>query len=209
MLHTLLICGCADANDPLGDILHSDCQENFGQIQKYIFRKSGQPDIIVATDDPSLLATWTALLTATDGTKVVTTPLIAKPEFGGGEQETFGTGNDVIGGIPLSTGTSATTVDGVLYNAKATVISSLKPLQCPTLEVFMVNERGQMACHSDNPDSPTVISGFPIHSLWIGDKKPGGFNAPDTHAFKFSMPQGWSDNFTIITPTDFNFKDLN
>ena len=51
---------------------------------------------------------------------------------------------------------------------------------------------------------PGNLKVFDVYALWVGDKNLGGFDEPDSNGISFWMPANWSDNFNVITPTDFN-----
>ena len=78
-----LICDCPLAAS-LPDVPLSDCPDSFGQIQKVIFQRlesaAGVKNVFTSPDkDITKKASWTALLEASDGTKVVVSPYITAP----------------------------------------------------------------------------------------------------------------------------------
>lgn len=202
-----ILCGCPPGAE-IDDIPNADCPEEFGQLQKVIFQRLKQADgtkneITIATTDPNLLATWTALKAASDGTKVTVSPFIQNPETEPGAKREFGGGNATLGGIPIVLGAEPTTFAGQVYRARQDVIEAMKGYGCENIGVFLVNENGQIAGASDNIETPTKLSPFPIQGFFVGDKKLGGFEEVDSNAIEWAFPSNWSDKFTTITPVDF------
>ncbi len=202
-----LICGCPPAAE-IDDIPVVNCPEDFGQLQKVIFTRrkleNGNANIItIATTDPAVKATWTALKSASDNTKVQVSPFIQNPETEPGAKREFGGGNATLGGIPIVLGAEPTTFSGVIYRARQDVIKAIKAYGCENLGVYLVNENGQIAGQADDVSNATTIQPFPIDGFFVGDKKLGGFEEPDSNAVEWAWPANWSDNFYAVTPTDF------
>ena len=205
-LHASLTCSC-----PLGaaisDIPVEACPEDFGQIQKIFFQRrfsTGTTENTIAQASIDVLATWTGLETAADGTKLQVSPYIKNPvnEAGGNRQGP--TGNAALNGIPRSLGTEPGTFSAVIESSKQNVIEALKTLRCEDLVVFFVNANNQIAGITDDLDSPTLIKGIPIQELFIGDKVLGGYDGFDYNDISFQLPPDWSDKFYVVTVTTFN-----
>lgn len=177
------------------------CEVNFGQAQKFIFWRAGNT---VSVASAIIEATWTGLLAATGDTKAVVSPFVGAPAMEGGEAIEFGSGNEVRDGIPIILGSQPSTFNAVMYGAAQSVITLFKELQCEDLEVIMVNGDGKFA----GSVVGTAMSGFPISSLFVGDKMLGGYDSPDTNALSWRFKPNWSDNFQIVDPTA-NFSALN
>lgn len=176
------------------------CDINFGQTQKLIFWRAGNT---VSTASAVLEATWTTLLTATGDTKAIVSPFISAPANEGGEPIEFGSGNEVRDGIPIILGSEPVTFSAMMYGAEQSVILLFKELMCETLEVILINSDGKFGAKVVG----TAMSGFPIDSLFVGDKKLGGYDAVDTNDLTWRFRPNWSDNFAIVDPTD-NFNAL-
>jgi len=176
------------------------CDVNFGQTQKMIFWRAGNT---ISTVSAVLVATWTALLSATGDSKAIVSPFIGGPATDGGEPIEFGSGNEVRDGIPIIIGSEPISFDAMMYGAEQSVITKFKALMCEDLEVILINSDGKFGAKVVG----TAVSGFPITSLFVGDKKLGGYDAPDTNAVKWRFKPNWSDNFAIVDPTA-NFNGL-
>lgn len=210
-----LICTCpADAS--LTTIPVVGCPENFGQIQKVAFQRLRQSDgtrnAFVGTGTPlaptiTKLATWTALLSAANGTKVVVSPYINAPADSGGDARMTSGGNDDLGGIPTVLGGNPVQFDGSLRSIPQSVIKVMKELQCEAnagnLGVFLFDENGKIEALQD-PDTPTTYYPIPIRALFIGSKVHGNFDAKDSNAISWQYPDNYSDDLAIVTPDDFN-----
>lgn len=205
-LSTLLLCGCpVDAE--ITDITVSSCPENFGQIQKIIFQRifsTGSTKNKIAQGSGAggieVLASWSALLSAADGTKVQISPFIENPTFEPGDKREFGGGNATLDGVPKIIGSNPTTFEAIIYSSGQATILEMKDLMCETLGVYFVNEDGKIAGKLDGTD----VYPIPIQQLFIGDKKFGGYDEPDANKITFSLKANWSDALTIETMSDFN-----
>lgn len=199
-----LNCGCP-AGAHLADLNIPDCKESMGQVQKVIFQRlyaaNGTKNTIT---DPKVKASWTALLSAADDTKCIVSPYIQGPTTEPGAARTWGGGNDSLGGISVIIGSEPTTFSGNIYQESQSVIKVLKSYMCETIGVYLIDENGRIGCIADDPAKPTAYSPIPIHSFFVGDKNLGGYDAPDGNAISWSFLPNWSDNFVIVTPTDFN-----
>lgn len=207
-----LVCACPEASE-IEDIPAVSCIERFGQIQKLILQrtKSGSTvnEIVIATTDPKLLATWTALLAASDETKVQVTPTIAAPNNEAGEARTYGGGNTTPSGVEIILGSNPSPFTAEFLDTPQNVIAAIKKYRCETgLSIMLVNERGQIGCWADDTVTPTKIKGFPAQSFFVGDKIMGNFEEPDKNPLSWNFLPDWSDNFHILTPTDFSALDL-
>jgi hypothetical protein len=197
----------------INDVSIVRCPESIGQVQKVTFQRvystgSTKNKFIVTSANPNLLASWTPLLAAADGTKVVQTPYIQAPVTEPGAAREFGGGNETLGGIPIIIGREATTFTGnVLLTSQAT-IAELKTYQQEALNgglgVFLNDEYGRVIGIADDVDTPTEIYPIPIASLFVGDKMLGGLEGADLNAISWRFPPNWSDKLVIVTPTDFN-----
>ncbi len=177
------------------------CDSNFGQSQKFIFWRAGNTISIASA---VVEAEWTTLLTATGATKAIVSPFIGATTNEGGEAIEFGSGNEVRNGVPIIMGSEPVKMVSIMYGAEQSVIEAFKELMCEDLEVILINSDGKFGAKVVG----TAMSGFPITSLFVSDKKLGGFDAPDTNEVKWMFKPNWSDKFTIVDPTD-NFNALN
>jgi hypothetical protein len=205
-----LICQCPAAA-ALETIPVVSCPENFGQIQKVAFQRlrkaDGTKNSFTSTAAITALASWAAQLAATDGGKIVVSPYINAPADSGGDARRSSGGNDDLGGIATVLGGNPVQFDGVLRSVPQSVIKIMKELQCEAaagnLGVFLFDENGKIEALQD-PTTPTTYYPIPIHSLFIGSKIHGNFDAKDTNAISWMYPDNYSDDLAIVKPTDFN-----
>lgn len=202
-----LCTGCTIETE-IPDLVASDNKEDWGQIQKLIIQRRTSAGvtnwIVVATDNPELQATWTALFAAADSTKIQITPIIHAPATTPGGQLEFGGGNDTPNGIPEVVGVDPTTFEANFNRLMQKSIKSLKNFDCEDITIMMVNHCGHIIADSDDSAAHTQIKGFPVFSWFVGDKNIGGLGTPDNNAFNFKLKGNWSDNAVVIKPTDFN-----
>lgn len=199
------------------DITLFDCFEDFGQIQKAALQRvysTGTTKNSIAysnTTDIFDLASWTALIAATDGTKVQVTPEIENPTFAAGAARTTGGGNATLGGINKKIGIEVTTGEFTLNAYTQNTIAEMKLyMQERALGIWYFNEHGQIGCLVDDITTPTQCYPIPIaqRTFFVGDKMFGGLEAEDNNMMMLEHMANWSDKFAIITPTAYNPLDL-
>ena len=202
-----MICTCPAATS-LKDITAVACPENFGQIQKIAFQRlvaSGVKNAFTSVSDIKLLASWTALKSAADSTKVIVSPYVNAPTTEAGEARTFGGGNETLGGIEEILGSNPTSFSAVLRKMPAATIRDLKALMCEdgNLGVFLFDENGAIGAIQDASVATTFYP-IPIRAFFVGDKSLGGFEAPDSNVISWQFLPDWSDYLVKVAPTDFN-----
>ena len=206
----MITCPCP-ANTALTTIPAQGCAQSFGQIQKVAFQRinsaAGTKNSFTSSAAIGLKASWTALMAAADGTKIVVSPYIQAPTTEAGAARTFGGGNETLGGVEMVIGREPTTFSAVIRSVKQDVIKAMKELQCEAqadnLGVFLIDENGAVECIKDETTAGTFYP-IPIRSLFVGDKSHGGLEAPDSNAIQFAFLPNYSDNLSIQVPTDFN-----
>lgn len=198
----------------LPDVFKSDCPENFGQIQRFLFQRQGHvfdSTLMVSPNSIKLLASWTPLLTAVDDTKVISTPKMANVIIPKATPKKEGGGdNTTIDGIEVIVGVGPITLTGDLISIPAKTILQLKTALGPEedLEVFMINQYGQIIGWDIAPDAPgTKVKGLQTAGrVFVGDAGNEGYATLDKAIFTFSFAEGWRDQCVLIKPTDFNAK---
>ena len=204
------LCTCPAAA-ALTTIPSAGCPESLGQIQKIAFQRlrkaDGTKNSFTSQNSILLKASWTALMAASDGTKIVLSPYVQAPTNEPGSPRTFGGGNETLGGVEMNIGREPTTFSAVIRSVKQSVIKAMKVLQCEAqadnLGVFLIDENGAVECIKDETTEGTFYP-IPIRSLFIGDKSHGGLEAPDSNAIQFAFLPNYSDDLSIQVPTDFN-----
>lgn len=198
-----LICNCPEGT-ALPNVPISNCPESMGQIQKVVFQRifsAGTTKNKIA--DPTLLASWTPLLSAADGTKAVQSPYIQNPQTEPGAPKTYGGGNETLGGIPIIIGSDPTSFKGNILRTSQKTIKALKAYMCENVGVYLIDANGNIGCQADDINDPSEYYPIPVVGLFVGDKTFGGFEAPDMNGIQWSFYPNWSDNFVIVTPSDF------
>lgn len=205
-----MICKCP-AGTALPNIPVSNCPESFGQIQKVAFQRLyksiGEKNSFNTDTGIEKKASWTALLSANDDTKIVISPYIQAPTAEAGAARTFGGGNETLGGVEEIVGREPTPFTGVMRKLPQKIIKALKELQCESwgdnLGVYLFDENGVIGAIQDAKTATTHYP-IPIRSLFIGDKTLGGYEAPDSNNIQWVFLPNWSDDLAIIVPEDFN-----
>lgn len=205
----MMTCQCPAAS-ALTTIPAQGCAESFGQIQKVAFQRltsAGVKNSFTTSADIKLKASWTALMSAADSTKVVISPYIQAPTVEAGAARTFGGGNETLGGIEQVIGREPTPFTGVIRAVSQSIIKKIKELQCESiadnLGVYLFDENGNI-CALQDQTTATTFYPIPIRALFVGDKTFGGLEAPDSNAIQWSFLPNYSDDLAIVKPTDFN-----
>lgn len=206
-------CGCP-AGAHLADLGNPSCSEGLGQIQKVIiqriFSSGATKNVVLATGSTSILhkATLSALFAANDGTKMIITPFLQNPENTPGEARTFGGGNQTVNGVEMVIGTNPTDFSAIMYEMPQSIIKVLKKYQCENIGVYFIDEYGNIGC-KDMGDN-TNVGPMPIQakSFFVGDKKFGGLEEPDSNAISWKHAANWSDDLVIIKREDLDFDPL-
>ena len=198
------MCSCP-AGAALPAVPNASCPQDFGQVQKIIFQRifktAGTKNSFTSSSDIKQLSSWTALFSASDGTKCVITPYVEAPTSDGGDAITFGGGNDTVGGTTKVIGRNPVNMSFVMRQMTQDVIKALKGLQCEDeLGVYLVNGDGQILAVSTKDNEYTPI---PIRSLFISDLKLMGLDNPDENSLSFSFLPNWSDDVKVVAP-EFN-----
>ena len=209
-----LICQCPAAA-ALTTIPVVNCPENFGQIQKVAFQRlrkaDGTRNKFDATSAIGTLASWTALLAATDGSKIVVSPYINAPADSGGDARFTSGGNDDLGGVAEVLGGNPVQFDGQIRSVPQSVIKAMKELQCEAnagnLGIYLFDENGKIEALQDQTTATTYYP-IPIRGLFIGSKIHGNFDAKDANMISWQYPDNYSDDLAIVSPSFNPLTDL-
>ena len=203
-----LNCGCpAGAHIP--DLEIKECKESLGQIQKVVFQRVNKSaGVLNSVADPTKKASWTTLFSASDGTKMVVSPYIENPTTEPGAARTFGGGNATLGGIERIIGREPTTFSGIMYEESQMTIAQMKQLMCENVGVYLIDENGNIGCLVDDHTAPSEYKPIPVGKLFVGDKKLGGFEEPDSNTIEWNFFPNWSDKLYIIKRDTLDFDPL-
>ena len=180
----------------------SDCEFNLRQLQRVFFQLPGF-EFVTATSPIDTLASWTPLLTATDETKIIATPIFGgDPTITAGEATTEGGGdNSTMNGVEEITGSNPSTFSVMFKGLTPAQEKALKELVCrKKLVVYFANQSDQIVANA----STGGHVGITIQSVFVGDRNNAGYGTKDTNMLTFQLPSGWSENLALITPEDFS-----
>lgn len=195
------ICSCP-VGASIPSIPNSGCPSNFGQVQKIVFQrifKTGVTKNKFATSASPIatLASWTANLSATDGSKMVITPYVEAPASDGGDAITFGGGNETPGGVSKTIGRNPVNMTFVMRSIAQSISKAMKELQCEDLGVYLINGDNQVLAQAGETSGDYLP--IPIRNLFVGDMLLNGLDTPDSNALSFSFLPNWSDNVEIVS----------
>lgn len=203
-----LNCGCP-AGAHLADLDINECKESLGQIQKVIFQRIYKSTGVlnkIAAEEIKAKAQMAALASAADGSKIIISPYVQNPGTEPGAARTFGGGNQTLGGIEIVIGREPTTFTGIIYQEAQSVIKTLKQYSCENIGVYLIDENGNIGAITT--DDSVNYSPIPIGKFFVGDKKLGGFEEPDSNTIEWSFFPNWSDNLVIIKSSELDYNPL-
>jgi len=183
------------------------CPADVGQIQKLVFWRTSNT-LTVAS---SVTATsWNLILSAVGATKALVSPFVHNPDIPSGDPREYGGGNETRWGAPLRKGSQSPTLTFTMLAEDQDVITALKYLRCEALDVIFINEANQFI-YSDTQSGTAGFWGFEVvpGSLFISDKKIGGFEEWDANLIQFNLKPNWSDTLEISTETTFALSMVN
>lgn len=181
------------------------CRETYDQIQVFFIQRI-QTTPSFTTTNIILQATWTPLMAASDGTKIIRTPKIPNIVIPPSEiNKEGGNDNTTLNGMPRVNGINAVPVTGMLENVTSVVRLALRALinesainpGFSNLWTYPVNRFGQILGIVNGSN----VEGIPFFNFIVGDAGTAGFNKPNMTNMSFDFPPGWSDGVQVFTPT--------
>ena len=209
-----MACNCPVAT-ALTTITATTCPEELGQIQRAFFVRKGEVVWDTATagaanvpatitgDLVTVIAGWNILKIAADSTKVVFAPL-----FGGditvspSEAVTQGGGdNSTLNGQVLFVNFPDSSFSARYDQLGATQTADLKLLVCEDLEVYFVNDSGDII---GDASTTGTFKGFDCTNVALASRNVAGFATRDSNVMTFQLDADWDTVFEKQTPSDFN-----
>ena len=178
----------------LPNVPNMNCSVKYGQIQKIAFQRIGNK---FEGDDILYKAAWFAFLSAIDSTKLVITPFVEAPNSDGGDERTFGSGNEVRDGIEYIMGINPVKMTFALRKYQQIVIKALKVL-CKIQDLgvyFITGDNGVIALKDGDDYCP-----IPIRAMFVGDLLLHGLAQPDRNILSFRFKENYSDDLVLIHP---------
>jgi hypothetical protein len=178
----ITVCNCPIPTALPDIITGSPCYENFGQIQRLVFWRSGYSLSVASAEIDSV---WQDLL---DDGIIAVTPYVSGATVAPGAAREYGGGNDTRNGIPIVLGSEYSVFDANLLRQRQEVIVELKKLVCEQLDVIFVNENLQLGYD----ERAGRVYGFPIAGLFVSDVSLLGYSEAQRNIIRFMLPANWS-----------------
>jgi len=181
-----------------------------GEVRKLIFQRkysSGTTlnELTIASANPNLIASWTPLLTAVNGTKAIVTPFeIDNPVFEPGQVYEEGGPGETAGGIPKFVGFGPGKFTCKVTARVSKTIEELRKLYGEDLTVHLINGFGRIIMSADANSSPTKARGIDIKELKVSGRQGDAINTRGFNTLEFYLPDGWDNVLYEVTPSDFN-----
>lgn len=178
----------------LPNVPNMNCSVKYGQIQKIAFQRIGNT---FTTETILTKAAWFAFLSAIDSTKLVITPFVESPDSDGGDERTFGSGNEVRDGIEYIMGINPVKMTFALRRYPQIIIKALKILcKIPDLGVYFITGNGGVIGLKEED----TVSPLPIRAMFVGDLLLHGLAQPDRNTLSFRFKENYSDNLAVFYP---------
>jgi hypothetical protein len=208
-----MACNCP-VPTALTPITATTCPVDIGQIQRAWFVRKGEViwDLAAGATNipaanipnlPTVLAGWLFLKTTGDDAQVVYGPLFGgditvTPESavtqGGGDNSTL---NGAVYHVNFPDSTFSARFDQL----SALQTADMKLLVCEDLEVYFVNDDGDIIGNEENTG---FITGFDCSNVALASRSVQGFATRDSNTVTFQLDPDWDTTFTKLTPTNFN-----
>jgi hypothetical protein len=185
------------------------CATHFGQIVALLIQRGQAAPSFATEAELKTLASWTALLTAPDATKVIKTPEFPGFAIPGSEpQYADENSNNSIDGLGYFTGFNSVKATGKFVGIPSDIRSQLsliedesRPGLNPGTTTFPITGDGRLIYDKDPVTS--VIRGIPFVNFYLGSLSTQGFKALNENAFGLNFTGDWDKNVQIVKP-DFN-----
>lgn len=190
------------------------CPFRFDQIVKFAFQRRQATAPFATLAAIQGVAAWNTLKTATDATKVITSPIctsVVIPQSEG--QSVGGNDNSTFAGIPEYNGEGFVAVTGEFKNLPPAVFRALRLLSqeslassvgVSNLTVMFINRNGTLYPSNpvDNAGAATTEYRFiPVYNFRISSPGSAGFNASNVNSFSFQLKDDWANYLAAVQPT--------
>jgi len=207
-------CNCPQAS-ALTTITGATCPEEIGQIQRAYFVRKGQVIWDTATagaanvpatitgDLVTLIAGWNVLKVAVDDTKVVFPPLFAGDITITPDEAITQGGNDnsTLNGQTYFVAFPDSTFSARFDQLSPETTSDLKLLVCEDLEVYFVNDSGDII---GDASVTGTFKGFACTNVALQSRNVQGFATRDSNIMTFQIDANWDTVFEKQTTINFN-----
>ena len=182
-----------------------DCKFDPGQAILVLFQKiysTGTTRNGVAIASATDVANWTALLAASDKTKIIATNKFGEGVVEPGELIEFGGGNATPEGVPIPRGKKNAKLTGMMFNSKQDAIKELKKLENINsgLGIYIVTHLDEIYGQTVSISSTDTLCPMPIVGApYFLDAKAFQKEDPLSNNFGVYLPENYSDILTGVT----------
>lgn len=190
----------------------TDACFNMGEVQRIYFQRTYSTGttlnlFTISSANPNVIASWTSLLSASDGTKVLApNTIVHAPTFAKGNKIEFGGNGETAGGVPIYMGHEPGQFNANLLYRAAQTIEGFIDLTGEDLSVYFELEDGRIIGQVDDNASPNTFRGIEIDQIAIGDREGDNRTQPGFNTLEFYLPFRWSKYLYAVTPSDFTAR---
>ena len=192
-----LICTC---DSVLPNLLDVSCPEDMDQVVKIAFQKLQSTAPFVDGVDTNIgdIDAWTALIGASDVTKITLSPALANVVIPPSEMVASGQdSNESVNGIGYNLGETNITVTGEIHSAPQAVIDAMDELSCYsdaslgqsnlTAFFFLRRIKGVSRVMAKAGTLTGDYSGFEIFNFRVSSPDNQGYNTKTKYMWSFTM----------------------
>lgn len=181
------------------------CRDIFAKAAKFIFQRAEVANYFDGTASPPTLIqdadSWTGLPDASDGTKVVITPILENVVFG--DQEDFTNGEN-LDGAPINVGSGPTPITAQIRNPTPAEMTALRALKVErNLWVYVLDASGNFLARLISSSPANIHAGFTLSPDTFKVKGPtreGTAADQFMSTIMFSLKFDWYDDADHIAP---------
>jgi len=210
-----LICACDAAALP--NLVDVTCPQDLDQVVRiaFQFNQNGTPTFDNATPITEL-ASWTALLSASDATKITVSPALSNTVIPASEaSRSAENSNESVNGLGFYHGEDNIRITSEIVSAPQAVIDALDDYSClsdPTLGasdltvyMFLKRSKGVSRVFAKGTGAPEEYVGFEIFNFRVSSLDNQGYNAKTKYMVTFDMQ---ADEFRASEVLSLDFNPL-
>ena len=210
-------CDCGTPAD-LTTMVNPLCLEDIGQIQRGFIVKKGNVvwdtttplnnlPASIASDLITEEAGWATLIALATDDKVVVTPLALayNSTITAGSAVTTGGGdNSTPNGEIQHNGFNPADLVIQFGSMSKDQVSIMRKWGCDNLEMYFINNAGQIIARLDDSGAQDLVTGFPLINFRLGSKTNAGFGTKDFNESTAQLAFDYDEFLAWYTPTDFS-----
>lgn len=183
----------------LATIPYNPCVDLFGKDGRWIFQRRDDANnlFVNGSNGIELEASWSALPTASDNTKVVVSPLLEEVNF---NDPDILEDSENLDGAAIAVGSGPQLVTAMVRNPTPAQYTALKALECePNLSFYRIDDNSKIGARGVGSDHAGII--ISPNTFIIRDPSKGPTRGDQNKLMiQFYLRAGWYETFDVVTP---------